>query len=95
MQARQMLKGGGQITDFEGARAEAAYSAMEAAANTGDLETFTRAAADFQQAVHDGLAKLREAAGGGYTEGGSALTPGAGGSGDLYQKYGLTPAGGQ
>ena len=75
LQAREMLKGGGQITDFEGRRAEAAYSRMEAAARSGDKQTFLAAATDFRGAVQMGLDKLREAAGGAYSENGSAMQP--------------------
>ena len=73
LQAREMLKGGGQITDFEGRRAEAAYSRMDAAARSGDKPTFLGAASDFREAVQIGLDKLREAAGGAYADGGRAV----------------------
>lgn len=69
MQARQMLKGGGQITDFEGRRGEAAYSRMMAAAGNGDQQSFLTALDDFEQAVEAGYQKLQAAAQGGYTEG--------------------------
>jgi hypothetical protein len=73
MAARQMLKGGGQITDYEGRRGEAAYSRMEAAAKQGDMNTFLLALEDFEQAVLDGYNKLKEVAGSAYTPG---ATPG-------------------
>ena len=66
MQARQALKGGGQITDYEGKRAEAAISRISDAAKSGDKQTFLDALDEFEQAVTDGYAKLREVAGGGY-----------------------------
>lgn len=84
LQARQMLKGGGQITDFEGARAEAAFSRMDAAAATGDKSTFLEAASDFRQSVQDGLNKLRLTASGGYASNKPAVT-----GGSVYDKYGL------
>lgn len=84
MQARNMLKGGGQITDYEGRMGEAAYSRMEQAAASGDKETFLRALDDFEAAVKDGYAKLMATANGEYAAG----QPGAGG-GDLKSRYGL------
>lgn len=78
MQARQMLKGGGPITDFEGKKADAAYSRMEAAAALGDKQTFLQAAEDFRTAVNDGLAKLQKTADGGYGQDGGANGGGAG-----------------
>lgn len=69
MQARAMLKGGGQITDYEGRRGEAAYSRMTAAAEQGSRDEFLRALDDFEQAVEAGYEKLQAAAQGGYTEG--------------------------
>ena len=55
LQARQMLKGGGQITDYEGARAEAAYVRMNQAQSVQD---FTAALTDFRDAVRAGAAAL-------------------------------------
>jgi hypothetical protein len=83
MQAREMLKGGGQITDFEGRKAEDAFSRMRASLETGDMEQYLRAVADFEDAVATGYAKLVETAKGGY----SAGQPGA--AGNLKDKYGL------
>lgn len=82
MQARQALKGGGQITDYEGRRAEAAISRISDAAKSGDLQTFLAALDEFEAAVTDGYAKLREVAGGTYQ-------PGGGGAGDVFERYGL------
>jgi hypothetical protein len=67
MQARNMLKGGGQITDYEGRRAEDAMSRMQAALDTGDQQQYLQAVADFEAAVIDGYNKLRAAAGGEYS----------------------------
>lgn len=69
MQARNMLKGGGPITDYEGMKGEAAYARMEQAVATGDKANFLRALDDFEAAVMDGYAKLVETANGGYAAG--------------------------
>jgi hypothetical protein len=58
LEARQMLKGGGQITDYEGQRAERAYTRMETAIKSSDPKDFKEALSDFKQAIADGLAKL-------------------------------------
>jgi hypothetical protein len=62
LEARTMLKGGGQITDYEGMRAERAYARMERAIQAGDPKVFKEALADFKQAVSDGVEKLRATA---------------------------------
>jgi len=58
LQAREMLKGGGQITDYESGRAEKAFVRMSAAQNEGD---FRQAMQDFLDAVKLGLPKLEGA----------------------------------
>lgn len=83
MQARDMLKGGGPITDYEGRRAEDAMSRMQAALDTGDQQAYLKAIADFEDAVATGYAKLVETAQGGYSSGS------VGGAPDLKSKYGL------
>lgn len=88
MQARAMLKGGGQITDYEGRRAEDAYSRMQAAMDSGDQEQYLRAIADFEDAVISGYNKLVSAASGDYSAGGPGITGGYGGT-DYKSKYGL------
>jgi hypothetical protein len=77
MQARNMLKGGGQITDYEGRRAEDAISRMQAAIDKGDQDQYLRALADFEQAVAEGYQKLVATAQGGYSADGlsSAAAP--------------------
>jgi hypothetical protein len=65
MQAREMLKGGGQITDYEGRKAEDAFSRMRAALETGDEAQYLRAVDDFEAAVAEGYSKLQQAASGG------------------------------
>lgn len=67
LQARQMLKGGGQITDFEGKKAEAAFSRMVQSQNDAD---FRQALEDFRDAVNEGVRKLEaQAFGGQYSPG--------------------------
>lgn len=62
LEARTTLKGGGQITDFESARAERAYARMERAIQSSDPKVFREALDDFNQAVNDGVSKLRATA---------------------------------
>lgn len=57
LQARQLLKGGGQITDFEGKKAEAAMARLYTAQNEQD---YRAALQDFKDAVQVGLAKLQQ-----------------------------------
>lgn len=61
LQARQLLKGGGAITDFEGQKAEQAYTRMQEAQSVSD---FNRALDDFNNAVQNGVRKLQEQASG-------------------------------
>lgn len=58
--ARQMLKGGGQITDFESKKAEQAVIRAERAQT---VEAFDAAMADFADAVRAGQQKLKSQAG--------------------------------
>ncbi len=67
MQARQALKGGGQITDYEGRRAEAAFARMETAARTGDKASFLTALDDFETSVQEGYRRLLEVSQGSYS----------------------------
>jgi hypothetical protein len=60
MEARQMLKGGGQITDFESRKAEAAITSMQLAMQKGDKNLFLQSLDDFERAVNDGYAKLAQ-----------------------------------
>lgn len=81
LQARQVLKGGGQITDYEGRKAEQAWVRMNQAQNIGD---FIKALDEFNSAVSDGVAKLEGQAGGGqqrasqpqsFSDGATATNP--------------------
>ena len=64
LQGRQLLKGGGAITDFESKKAEAAFARLNAAQSPQDYKL---ALDDFNLAVSEGVQKLeRQAAAGGY-----------------------------
>lgn len=60
LQAYSTLKGGGQITEIEGKKAEDAMARMDR--SQGEKE-FRQALSDFRDAVNQGVAKLRERAG--------------------------------
>lgn len=86
LQARQMLKGGGAITDYEGQKAEEAFARLNQAQDEGD---FKAALDDFNYFVQQGLQKLEQQAGQqrmGSPQGQGIPAPGA----NLYKdKYGL------
>ena len=84
LQARQMLKGGGAITDFEGQKAEAAMARMNEAQS---VEDYTAALRDFQEAVRAGAAKIDALASGGAGAPSSAPAPNA--DEELFRKYGI------
>lgn len=63
LQARTMLKGGGQITDFESQKAEAAYSAAVTAIKSSDPQALKDALGRFKEAVDQGIYKLESQAG--------------------------------
>lgn len=95
LQARQMLKGGGQITDVEGLKAEQAIARIQRAVEMGDQQNFLDALNDFEDAVASGYQKLQAAAAGEYAApenyGGfsGAGYGGGGGAEDLFSTYGL------
>jgi hypothetical protein len=60
LQARQLLKGGGAITDYEGQKAEAAFARLNQAQSEED---FKQALDEFNFYVQQGLAKLQAQAG--------------------------------
>lgn len=68
LEAREVLRGGGQITDFESRKAEGAISNLEEAMARGDKALFEKSLTELEQAVSDGYAKLQAQAGamGGY-----------------------------
>ena len=71
--ARQMLKGGGQITDFESRRAEAAYSLLM---NTRlSDEDYRAALVEFKDAVQAGYNRLMAQAEAGGVSGGTGAAP--------------------
>lgn len=69
LQAFEMLKGGGQITETEGAKATAAMNRMDAA--TSEKE-FRAAAEDYRMALKTGLEKLKKIGALSYTAPGAA-----------------------
>lgn len=69
LQGRQLLKGGGAITDFESAKAEAAIARLNAAQR---IEDYKAALDDFNAAVQEGVRKLEAQARGGAPAGGQA-----------------------
>lgn len=75
LEAFQMLKGGGQITEIESQKAEQAITRL--GNRNQSEEAYRRAIAAFRQAIQDGLAKLRNQASGDFTTvpGGDDLTP--------------------
>ncbi len=83
LQARDMLKGGGAITDFESKRAEAAFARLNTAQNEGD---FREALEDFRYWVQAGVTKLEERSGAG--QGGAGAPSGGPTVNDLLRKYG-------
>ena len=87
MQAREMLRGGGQITDFESKKAESAITDMQIAMQSGSKQQFLKALDDFEKAVKDGYAKLQSQAAAIPGYGNSAPAP-SGGT-DYKSKYGL------
>jgi hypothetical protein len=76
LQAREALRGGGQITDFEGKKAEDAMVAMDKAQSE---EEFVQALNDYNGAMTRGLAILANAAKGNFTPLGQAPAAPAGG----------------
>lgn len=58
LEAREVLRGGGQITDFESRKAEGAITNIEDAMARGDKALYLKALADFEDAVKAGYAKL-------------------------------------
>jgi hypothetical protein len=83
LQARQALKGGGAITDYEGRKAEEAYTRLSQAQN---LDDFKKALDDFNFYTQQGLAKLQAQAG--QQRLGTPNGP-MGGAVDYKSKYGL------
>lgn len=67
LSARQMLKGGGAITDYESQKAEAAVARLERPKSEGE---FKQALKDLRDAIVEGEAKLRAQQGGAPAAGG-------------------------
>lgn len=66
----ETLKGGGQVTEIEGNKAQQAMSSMHRGMSKED---FIAAMNQFQAAVDEGIAKLREAAAGGNAQAAATL----------------------
>jgi flagellar protein FlgJ len=66
LQAYTTLKGGGQITEVEGQKAQDAMARMDRAQSE---ETFKQALTDFRDAVKTGIQKLKEKGGVGVPQG--------------------------
>jgi len=80
LSARQMLKGGGAITDYESQKAEAAVARLE---RPKSEEEFKQALKDLRDAIVEGEAKLRA------QQGGTSVSPQGGPSDDdLLRMYG-------
>ncbi|MBR1122103.1 hypothetical protein JQ628_11305 [Bradyrhizobium lablabi] len=84
LQAYNLLKGGGAITDIEGKKAEAAMARLDRAQSE---EVFKQALQDFRDAIESGVNKLKAKAGGGSAAPATpaAATPSVN---DLLKKYG-------
>ena len=80
LQAYNLLKGGGAITDIEGKKAEAAMARLDRAQSE---DTFKEALKDFRDAIESGVAKLKAKAGG------ASNAPAAAAPTNLKSKYGL------
>jgi hypothetical protein len=89
LQARQMLKGGGQITDYEGRKAESAVVRMNQAQS---LQDFNTALDDFNSAVSDGIAKLEKQTGGRGQGAGTSAGQSAGAPPQAVQALRSNPA---
>jgi hypothetical protein len=80
LQAYNLLKGGGAITDIEGKKAEAAMARLDRAQSE---DVFKEALKDFRDAIESGVNKLKAKAGAG------APAPAAAPATNLKAKYGL------
>lgn len=74
LSARAMLKGAGQVTDYEGTKAENAVSMMKTALEKGDKASYEAAVKDYEYWINQGFAKIQQQAGAmdGYGAGGAA-----------------------
>lgn len=86
MAARQALKGGGQITDFEGARAEAA---LVRASQAKSPEDFRKAMEEFKAHLTRGYYLLKKQAGAAAPSTPAISGAPVGAPDDLKKKYGL------
>lgn len=86
LEARQALKGGGAITDYEGQKAEEAFARLEQAQT---VEDFQSALDEFNTYVQQGLMKLQAQAGQQGLTNGVRAPQSQGGAVDYKTKYGL------
>ena len=63
LSARAMLKGAGQVTDYEGTKAENAVSMMKTALEKGDKASYEAAVKDYEYWINQGFAKIQQQAG--------------------------------
>ncbi|MBX8827445.1 hypothetical protein [Ochrobactrum sp. SFR4] len=84
LQAFGMLKGGGAITEIEGAKAEAAMARMDRSLSEDDFKTALK---DFRNAVSDGMQKLKQKAGGNSAPSESAQSSSAPQTGMIEDGY--------
>ena len=84
LQAREALRGGGQITDFEGKKAEDAIAAMDTAQSE---EEFVKALNDYKGAMSRGLAIMANAARGNFTPLGQAPAAAPAGGGQKVRSF--------
>ena len=84
LEARQALKGGGAITDFEGKKAEDAIAAMDTAQSE---EEFVKALNDYKGAMSRGLAIMANAARGNFTPLGQAPAAAPAGGGQKVRSF--------
>ena len=85
LSARQMLKGGGAITDYESRKAEAAVARLS---RTKDPAALLEALQELQDAIRDGEAKLRAAGRLGAQPSAPAANPADMSDEDLLKMYG-------
>lgn len=87
--ARQMLKGGGAITDYESRKAEGAMARLERAKSTEEMRA---ALVDLRDAISDGERKLREAGLWDANAPQAGAPPVAGGGGQAAERLRFNPA---
>lgn len=90
-QARETLKGGGPITDYEGKAAAEAYSRAESALSQGDEKAFLLAVDDMEAAILAGYQKLVETAQGDPSGGAIRRATGGGNATSTGVQWSIEP----